>query len=92
MMMFFGQAVVILVFMAKVTTSLQECQSVLISTVGAQKDRNIRDAEELQRLAELVQVTAPSLTIFGQPITPSFVQGLVLYTPTVALLIYGAIN
>ena len=90
---YFGlQAVLILIYMASATTSLQECQVVISGTVGAKKDHDVRDAGELQQLAELVQLTSPSLTVFGQPITAGFVQGMVLYAPTGALLIYGALT
>jgi hypothetical protein len=66
--------------------------SIVINTVAAKKDHDAHDAKELKELAELVQLTAPSLTIFGEPITSSFVQNLIFYAPTRALLVYGALK
>ena len=92
MIIYFVQVVIVLFYMSKVTTALQECQGVIICTVVAKNDQCAREAKELQALAELVQLTDPCLSLFGQPITAPFVQSLILYAPTAALLIYGAVK
>jgi hypothetical protein len=76
------QTITIIWFMAVVTDGMRESQDVIIRTVVAKGDHDLKEARELQDLAGFVHLSSPCVSALDIPITKELVFNVALFVPT----------